>query len=507
MTITFITSRSENNSTFDTTQQEGDLKRRSIRSGAVTLSSQAALLVIHTASVAIMARLLSPEDYGMVAMVTAITGFASLFKELGLSSATIQKAEISHRQVSGLFWINAIAGIILMLVTAASAPAVAWFYNKPELIAVTLALSVSFPITSLGTQHRALLNRQMFFGRLAVINITAMLASVVAGVIVALYGGRYWALVSSSLTMAVWGTLGVWMAGVHFIPRWGIKNSGIRELMRFGSSVTGFDLVNYFHRNLDNILIGRVWGAQQLGLYSRAYALMMLPISNLRQPLNAVAFPTMSKLQNNPALFRTYYMTYCSLLAFITMPLVAFFYIASDKIILLLLGSQWLDASELFGILALASFIQPVASLCGLVLLSYGKAGRFFRWGLFNAIAAVISFVAGIPWGAKGVAVAYCIVTYLILHPSLMYVFKGTPVQVGDFYRAISRPFTGSVFLCAIGLFILILTKDYSDLFSLTTSAICGGISYLGIFYVLPGGRKQLRDICAYLLLLRPVKT
>jgi PST family polysaccharide transporter len=390
-----------------------------------------------------------------------------------------------------------------MLIIAALAPAVALFYQKPELIAVTLALSITLPLTSLGTQHRALLTRQMRFGSLAVINISAMLASVVAGVLVAFYGGRYWALVASSWTICAWSTLGVWVVGAHFRPTWAARNSSIRELVRFGASITAFDFINYFSRNLDNVLIGRVWGAQQLGLYSRAYALLMLPINNLRVPLNTVAVPTMSRLQNNPELFRAYYTKYSSIIAFISMPLVAFLFISSDKLIRLLLGSQWLAASELFGILALAGFIQPVASLRGIVLMTCGQGGRYFRWGLYNAIATVSAFACGVPWGAKGVAVAYSLVTYLILHPSLMYVSKGTPVRVGDFYRAIARPCLASIVMGGSGWLIMEQFQTSSELVALSITAIFCTLVYLVTFCLLPGGKKGLQDLWASLLLLR----
>jgi polysaccharide transporter, PST family len=142
------------------------------------------------------------------------------------------------------------------------------------------------------------------------------------------------------------GTIGAWFLGVSFKPCWGVRGSGIREMLRLGSNVTGFNMINYFHRNLDNMLIGRVWGAQQLGLYSRAYSLLMLSINNLRVPLNAVAFPTMSRLQSQPDKFRTYYVKYCSLLAFAYMPVVSFLFVSSNRIVNLLLGSQWAETSE-----------------------------------------------------------------------------------------------------------------------------------------------------------------
>jgi polysaccharide transporter, PST family len=437
---------------FSQVHEINDLKRRSIRSGALTLISQAGSLGIQMATIVIMARLLTPADFGIVAMVTAIIGMANLFKDLGLSSATIQKDKITHAQLSALFWINTCMGVFLMVAVAALSPVIAWFYRKPELIAVTLGLSIAFPLTSLSTQHRALLTRNMRFGSLALINISSLLAGLIVGVIVALSGGRYWALVISNLTICVWGTLGAWIAYTQFRPALIFRNSGIRELLFFGANITAFDFVNYFHRNLDNILIGRVWGVEPLGLYSKAYALLMLPINNIRGPLNSVAFPALSRLQGDPDLFRRYYSKFCFILALVSMPVATFLYLGSDRIIRLLLGDQWMPASSLFSILALCALIQPVASLRGLVLISCGKGGRYFRWGLYNAIATSTAFVCGLPWGAMGVAIAYTIVTYLILHPSLIYVSKGTPVNVNDFYFAVARPFVASIIMGCFGM-------------------------------------------------------
>lgn len=498
-----IDAKKSADSPFDAEHIRIDLKGRSVRGGAVTLTSSMASVIIHMASVVIMARLLTPEDFGVIAMVTAVTAFAGLFKELGLSSATIQKDKINHGQVSTLFWINTGVGIVIMLIIASLAPAVAWFYQRPELTAVTLALSITIPLTSLGTQHRALLTRQMRFGSLAMINITTLLASLGVGVLVALHGGRYWALVGSSWTQCAGNTLGAWVAGFRFRPSWVVRGSGVRELLHFGASITAFDIVNYFHRNLDNVLIGRVWGAEQLGLYSRAYALLMLPITNLRGPLNRVAMPAMSGLQGDAKRFRGYYTKYCSFLAFLSMPLVGFLYAGSDRVISLLLGAKWLDASPLFGILALAAFIQPVASLRGLVLLAYGQGGRYFRWGLINAIVTVCGFACGLPWGAKGVAIGYSLVTYMILHPSLIYVFKGTPVRVPDFYRAIARPCVASIVMACSGMLVLGLLKNSSDLAALALSATLCGLIYLATFFILPGGAKMLRSFWSYSLLLR----
>lgn len=477
--------------------QSGVLKARSIKGGAITLTDQAFSYGVHLAATIILARLLTPEDYGIVAMVTAITGFVNLFRELGLSSATIQSREITHDQLSALFWVNVGLGGLITLIIAALGPVLAWFYHKPQLSLVTIGISFTSLLSSLGTQHGALLNRQMRFGALAIVRVSALVAGSVAAVVVALTGGTYWALVASSVVTALWSTCGLWIAS-SFRPGLPRKGTGVRPLVRFGAQIAGFDLVNYFHRNLDNVLIGRAWGAQQLGLYSKAYALLMFPISNLRAPLHRVAFPALSRLQNDPGQFRFYFIKYCSLLAFISMPLVAFLYTCSENVIRLLLGPRWVGAAELFSILALVAFVQPVTGLTGTVLVTLGRGGRYFRWGLYNAIITVISFFSGLPWGARGVAIGYCIASYVVLHPSLMFGFHKTPLRPSDFYRSISKPCLASFVMGIVSMIARGRLTAASDAVVLALLLPLSALIYLGVFALLPGGRRTLADYAKY---------
>ncbi len=467
-----------------------------MRSGAVTMTSQGILYILQIVSVAILARLLTPEDYGLIAMVTAVTVFARLFKDLGLSAATIQKPGITIDQLSSMFWINVSMGLMMTLAVAALAPVAAWFYEEPELLGITRALALTFFIASLATQQGALLTRQMRFTALSAVQITGVLVSMTVSIAIALRGGGVWALVSGTLAASATGAVGMWVIS-DWRPGWFVKGSGVRELLGFGANVTGFGVANYFHRNLDNVLIGRVWGPGQLGLYTRAYALLMLPIANLRGPLNRVALPAMSRLQDQPQRYRSFFLHYVSILAFLSMPLVGFLYVCSEDVIQLILGSRWIGASEIFAILAFGGLIQPVASLRGLVLMSSGQGGRYLRWGVANAIATVIGFACGLPWGAKGVAAGYVVVNYLILHPSLIYVFRNTPLRPRDFYFSIARPLTATVVMSVALLLFRARLPISTTVGVLAASSVCAVPIFLAIFSLLPGGREALREHCA----------
>ncbi len=477
------------------------LKERSVRGGAITVIDQVLHVIVTMASVVVLARLLTPEDYGIVAMVTAITGVVNLFRELGLSSATIQTKNITHEQVSALFWINVALGSVITLLIAASGPVLAWFYHKPQLTLVAVGISSTSVLSSLGTQHGALLNRQMRFAMLAVIRVSAILAGFIAALIIALAGGTYWALVVSSVVTALWGTAGRWMAS-GFRPSLPKRGTRVRPLVKFGAHIAGADIANYFHRNSDNILIGRAWGAQQLGLYNKAYALLMMPITNLRYPLNRVAFPAMSRLQNNPGPFRSYFMKYCGLISFITMPIVVFLYIGTEQVIRLVLGPRWIGAAPLFSILALVSFIQAASGLMGTAQLALGMGARYFRLSLYTAVAAIISFFIGLPWGARGVAIGYCISTYATLHPLLVYSFRNTPLRPADFYKSVMRPAIASLVMGGV---LFLLEKRIGGLHDapfLIVLFLAGLPIYLGVMRLIPGGKAALASYWDYLTIL-----
>jgi O-antigen/teichoic acid export membrane protein len=486
---------------FDTEYLKADLKGRSIRGGVVTMTAQGVKFFLQMGSTVVLARLLTPEDYGLIAMVAVVTNFAVMFKDMGLSMATVQKADIDHAQISTLFWINVVISLIIMAIMAALAPVVSWFYGKPELALITLALAGTFVFSGLTIQHQALLRRQMHFGRLAIIEITAIFGSVIAAIISAWYGAGYWALVIMQLVMAVSTAIGVWFA-CDWRPGLPKRGTGVRPMLAFGKNITSFNLINYFARNSDKILVGRFCGSGVLGLYSKAYNLLMLPISQICGPLTSVAVPALSRIQDDPKRYTSYYSKLILLISFVSMPLIVFLAICSKSVIYLLMGDQWLGMSSIFQILAITAFIQPVSTTVGLVLLSLGQSGRFLRFGIFNGLAVVTSFAVGLHWGAIGVASAYAVASYLILFPTLWYCFRLTPISIAIFLKAIIRPIMASFIMALAMLLARPFLVGQLDIVAVCTNFGIGLSAYFLVWFLMPGGIQTLRDFIRHIRLI-----
>ena len=475
------------------------LGHRTARGGLVTMAGQGAKLVLSMTSAIVLARLLTPTDYGLVGMVTVITGFITIFKDLGLSSATIQQSELNDAQVSTLFWINVAASTAIMAATVALAPAVAWFYGEPRLLPVTMAFASGFFFAGLTVQHEALLKRRMQFGALAVAEVSALTVGIVVSIVLAWMGAKYWALVAGQLGQGVAYMIGVWTI-CPWRPHGFTRGSGVRSMVVFGRDLTGFNVANYFSRNLDNLLIGRVWGSVQLGLYSRAYQLLMLPIDQINSPVSAVAVPALSRLTEAPDRYRSAYLRLVEKIALVTMPLMAFLIVTSDWIVSILLGPKWTGVTRIFQFLAIAGFVQPACGTTGWLFITQGRGRDMFRWGLVGSTIIVASIVAGLPWGATGVALSYATTFVCVVAPLLFwFVGRSGPVRARDVYRTIAPAVAASlVSMAAAASFRTMVPTDSPVLGVLMSAAVCGASLILTLLAI-PGGRRGLVDLSASL--------
>src|SRR5262249_1991158 len=221
--------------------------------------------------------------------------------------------------------------------------------------------------------------------------------------------------------------------------------AGTRPILIFGGNLTGFSFINYLARNVDNLLVGRYWGPYQLGLYSRAYQLLLLPLDQINSPITAVAVPALSRLADSPDRYRHAYIRLLEKIAIVTMPLMALLIMTSDSVVRLVLGPQWLGVTPIFTLLGIAGLIQPILSTTGWLFTTQGRARDMFQWGLIGCTLIIASIFAGLPWGAIGVAASYSVTNVCLIAPLLFwYVTRSGPVRMWDFYRAIG-PATSTV--------------------------------------------------------------
>ncbi len=434
---------------LNTDHLHADLKGRSVRGGLVTLTSQGTQFLMQTVSTVVLARLLVPAEFGMVAMVTAITGLASAFADLGLSEATIQRKEITHDQVSALFWINVAVGLGLMLVTAALAPVLSRFYREPRLVDITLLLSVTFLIGGLRVQPDALLKRQMRFSSLAIRDVASYALAVPIAIAMALRGAGYWALVALPLMLNLTQMTLSWLM-VKWRPGLPRRDANVGSMMVFGGNVAASYLIFNLNRNADNVLIGWYWGAAPLGLYSRAYNLLMLPVRQLSAPAASVAVPAFSKLQGDPERFARYYLRATSLIMWISAPLFGFLFVAAEPVIILILGARWREAVPVFQILVISALGQMLLESTVWLLVSRGQSQRLLKLMLIISPVIVASFVIGLPFGIKGVALSSSLVLLAMLPWILKFTFRGTDLTLQRVGWALLYP----VSVCLAGVFL-----------------------------------------------------
>src|SRR6266404_5333295 len=295
----------------------GDLKGRTISSGFITIAAQGVQFVLSLASIMVMARLLTPKDFGLYAMVTTIMGYLMVFKDAGLSTATVQRECITQAQVSNLFWINVGLSGAITLVLAACSPLVAWFYREPRLVGITLTLSGTFLLNGLAIQHAALLSRQMRFNALAGITISSTAIGMAVAIGMALLGCNYWALVISNLVTVMTMTLFTWVA-IPWRPHAPSRRSGVRPLISFGANMASGGFIYDLALETDGMLIGRFCGAGPLGLYSRAAALLRRPMDQFLSPIGSVFLPVLSRVQSQPERYRRAFLQIYEAIALIT---------------------------------------------------------------------------------------------------------------------------------------------------------------------------------------------
>jgi PST family polysaccharide transporter len=472
-----------------------DLKQRAIRGGLAKISSQGICFLIRTVSLMIMARLLDPKDFGLVGMVTAVTGVFSVFRDFGLSAAAVQRTTVTDEQASTLFWVNMLIGTGLALSLMVMAPFIVGFYREPKLLWITVALATAFISNAAAVQHSAMLERQMRFNTLSVIEVVTLLTSVLAGIEMAQHGYGYWALVVMAATPPVFCAALVWLA-TAWVPGRPQKRIGLRSMIRFGGTLTLNGFVMYIAMNFDKVLLGRFWGADAVGIYGRAYQLVNIPNDNLNSAATGVAFATLSRLQDEPGRFKSYFLKGYTAVLSLTVPITLACALFAADLIFVFLGPKWKGAVTVFRLLAPSTLAMAIINPMGWLLMSLGMVSRGLKIALVLAPLLIMGYAVGLRHGPTGVAFAYSATLIMCAVPLIIWAAHGTIITVRDVLLAAGRPLLSG--LAAAGL-VLGLQLFYGPLLSplprllLGVALLLGG--YLGVLFYVMGQRMFYVDL------------
>jgi O-antigen/teichoic acid export membrane protein len=480
---------------------DGDLKRHSIRGSAITLTAQVVQFALQLGATIVLARLLTPEDYGLFGIVIAVTTFVNLFNNMGLHIATVQSEMLNQQQAGALFWINVFIGLVLAFLTCILAPLVSWFYHEPRLYGMLLAMAVTFVFYALSNQHISLLSRQMRFYAIAFTETAQVIIGVCAGVLAAWYGLGYWALIVMQVVTVI-----TRMSCAYAVLPWRpaiTPLAPVRSFIKFGGHLTGVNLLTYLNRNVDNLLIGFYRGVRELGFYDKAYQMVLLPLTQISLPISGIAIPVLSRLQNDWARYRKYYVRIILLNATLGMPLVAFLFVAADQVVPLLLGDQWVPIVPLFRALALAAFVDTFLPAIGWMLASLGQTTSYLRSaGMISAITLAGLFI-GVQWGAIGVAIAFSVCRAGIAIPYMIFAFRHSPFHWSEISSILFRPAFAAL---SAALVLNVLDAWISMSGNLITSLLLAGSTYIALYAALwvlvPGGKGMLAEILQWIAIL-----
>jgi len=428
-----------------------DLKRKSVVGGVAAVSAQGVKFVVQTATTMALARLLSPEDFGLQGMVVVVTGFLSLFRDAGLGMATIQRLEVTHEQTSTLFWINAAVGALLAALCVALAPLVVRFYHEPRLYWIAVVSGATFLFNGLAAQHGALLRRSMRFVTQAKIDVLSLTVGSATGIVMALLGCRYWSLVGMAMAIAIVGSAAVWIA-VPWVPGPPQRRSGILAMLHFGGLATCNSFVVFLAWNAEKLLLGRFWGPDALGLYGRAFQLVTLPVEQLNTAMGGVAFPALSRIQHDTKRLARSFLRGFGLLVSLTIPITICCALFAEEIVRIVLGAKWMEAAPIFRLLAPVALVFAVANPLSWLVMSTGRAGRAVSISAATTPLIIVGIMLGLSHGPKGVALGYSLAMTLVVIPIAAWSKLDTGITWADLWRATKPPFLSGLLAGAAGL-------------------------------------------------------
>jgi O-antigen/teichoic acid export membrane protein len=466
------------------------------------VAASSALLQITRALVAIvLARLLSPSDYGVAVLVLVFSSLVLVFSDLALGAAIVQRKSLTDDDRSTAFWISVGSGVIFMVAGFALAGPIADLYGQPAVEPLCRVLSLSFLVSSLQVIPEALMLRDMRFRALELRMMAATIVSGAVAITVATSGGGPWAIIVQQLTTVLVSTILLWVLS-SWRPRWRFSAASGRSLGTFSGYLVGHRLLFYLHRNADNFIIGRFVGPAALGAYAVAYNVMLAPFSKIGDPLQRVMWPTLSKMQDEPARMATTWLRVVRLLAMITVPSLMGLVVVAPDFIPLVLGDKWKPAVPLIQVLAWVGILQSLQGMNIDILMARNRTATIFRYSVFFTVAHIAAFVLGVRWGVLGVAIAYAVSSTLVEPVLTVLTSRAIGMSPWRFVRNLLPIFATGLAMAAV-VFVgrgVLLDAGVALLPRFVLSVLLGGAVFLALCaWRMPDLRVEARHVLASL--------
>jgi PST family polysaccharide transporter len=489
-----------------------ELRRLAVRGAAASVSASGLALAAQVISTVVLARLLTPADFGVVTMATTFSLLVASFGLNGFTEAVIQFQSIDYYTASNLFWFNSGAGLILAIIFAAAGSLLARLFGNPLVAKVAVGLSVGIFIAAISVIHTALLKRAMCFAEASTNDVVGRAVNTAVSILLALRGWGYWALVAGIVAQQLSVTVGAWSL-CRWIPSLPRRTGKTGAMIRFAAKVYGQFSAAYATLNVDNLLVGWRFNAVALGFYKKAFDLFALSASQLTAPLNNVALAALSRLNQDNVRFRRYLANSLGMIAFAGMAMSADLTLVGKDVVRLVLGPKWAEAGRIFELFGPGIGAMLLCHTVGWIHLSIGKPERWLRWSLFQLTATASLFLLALRWGPQGVAAAWSISFWTLLIPGLWYAGRpigfGIPDLIGAIWRYAAAALAAGLTTAAI-----IQATPFSGTHSGTGTALQAIVIisilfvalYLGAVILFHWGLAPLRQLTSLLRELTPAR-
>ena len=482
---------------FGTETVVTELRERSAASGVIAVVGRAVQIVLRLLSIAILARLLRPEDFGVRALVLPVIILANSVMNLRLNVAALQQDDLDSDGLGRIFRISLRFNLLIVVLAVALGPLLSVVYDDSRVVAVTAAWAIAVYVLNTGAFHEALLKRQMRFGVTTVIETGAMFIAMIVAIIAASFGAGYWALILEIAVLSLARSIAAWWACPWRPPPRApgrIRDERVTTMLAFGRNLAGYRMLQWIGNQTDRVLIGYFSGAHVLGLWDGARRWSWLPTIEMNLALSDVAVSALSRAQDRPAALGRIVRGGVSAALILALPVTAFLFIEAEGAVKLLFGERWLGAVPYMKLVCFGAFFAALARPTSWIFVASGRTRRQFRWGLLQTAVILASLLIGSIWGVIGIARGFAAAHALLAFPTIWFCLRGTSIDLRYYLDAALRPALAAAVAAAAAVGVISLFGDIGTPARMTVEFAVLGTVYILVWLALPGGRRVVRD-------------